>query len=47
MLLLNLLGVEFIPELIAVLVEPVFGAAFTVALSMEAVGLLPPGCRSF
>ena len=48
-LLLNLLGAESVQELVAVLVasEPLFGAALTVALSMEGIGLLPPGCRSF
>ena len=48
MLLLNLLGAESLPELVAVLVsEPLFGYALKVALSMEEVGLLPPGCRYF
>jgi len=47
-LLLNLLATWSVLELVAVLVvsEPFFGAALTVALSMEGVGLLPPGCRS-
>ena len=48
-LLLNLLGAEAIPELVAVLVvsEPLFGAGLTITLSMERVGLLPPSCRCF